>query len=159
VVVTPRKSTFLVVISPKTSLEKKTTRRKFSSGPLEKPYTALSSPVLSQPPSTRCHELKLIHHMQTSRPHFQSAGSRRRSSCHRDKTCSILDAVDSSSSDKDYIIDAVMEEKTAGLASATTTTNVGDDDNDDDDDDNVTNTSSWWPRTMYNNNRDIFKNA
>ena len=103
------------------------------------------------------HELKLIHHiMQTSQPHFQSAGRRRRS-CHRDKTCSILDAVNSSSSDNDYIIDAVMEEKTAGLAAATTTTNVNDDD--DDDDDNVTNTSSWWPRTIYNNNRDIFKNA
>jgi len=35
------KTTFLVVIWPKTPLEKKTTRRKFSSGPLEKPYTAL----------------------------------------------------------------------------------------------------------------------
>ena len=34
------KPTFLVVIWPKTPLEKKTTRRKFSSGPLEKPYTA-----------------------------------------------------------------------------------------------------------------------
>ena len=38
----PSQINLSVVISPKTPLEKKTTRRIFSSGPLEKPYTEIS---------------------------------------------------------------------------------------------------------------------